>query len=403
MMPVSVARKPAAPVTRDLVMVAASLFPWGVGEGMFIYFQSLYLEKWGADPLQIGAILGGMGIAMTVAQAPAGYLSDRVGARPVMWASWILGFLAAAIMAMAESLAVFVAGMFIYGLTSFVAAPMNSYITSVRGRLSVERALTFVSAVYHLGAVIGPFLGGMVAQSYGLATVYRIATGIFMVSTALILTTRRPPLEEHAEIHNAQSPNLLKNPRFAGLIFMICLTMFALYLPQPLASNFLTSQHHLSLAAIGQLGSMNSLGNAVLLLGLGSLKAPVGFLIGQALVGLFALILWQSNHILWFSVGYFFLGGYRVSRQMALAYARALVKISETGLAYGLVETGNAIAVILAPLAAGLLYTFNPQFVFIGALIAIGVVIVTNLLLLPRTTQSAIHPTHDSLPATAQE
>jgi MFS family permease len=390
-------------MSRDLIMVAASLFTWGVGEGMFIYFQSLYLEKWGADPLQIGAILGGMGIAMTVAQAPAGYLADRVGSRPVMWASWILGCLAAGIMALAGSLAIFVTGMMVYGLTSFVVAPMNSYITSVRGRLSVERALTFVSAMFHMGAVIGPLMGGLVAEAYGLGVVYRIAAVIFVFSTILILIARRPPVEEHIESIKTQTPNLMKNPRFAGLLVMIFLTMFALYLPQPLAPNFLTHVHGLTLSDIGQLGSMNSLGNAVLLLVLGSLKAPVGFLVGQVLVALFALIMWQATHMIWFSAGYFFLGGYRLSRQMALAYARSLIKARETGFAYGLVETGNAVAVILAPPAAGLLYTFYPQGIFIAALAVIGAVILANLVLLPRGKQEEPNSPPEPLPAAAQE
>ena len=48
----------------------------------------------------IGAILGAVGIAMTVAHLPAGYISDRIGQRPVMWTSWILGIAATGIMAM---------------------------------------------------------------------------------------------------------------------------------------------------------------------------------------------------------------------------------------------------------------------------------------------------------------
>src|SRR5512146_2396000 len=156
-----------SPVPRDLLVMALSLFTWGVGEGMFIYFQPLYLQKWGANPLEIGAILSLMGIAMAVAQAPAGYLADRVGARPVMWSSWVLGTIAAVMMALAGSLPVFVAGMLTYGLTSFVVAPMNSYIASVRGRWSVERALTIVSAMFHLGAVAGPLIGGLVGEAIG--------------------------------------------------------------------------------------------------------------------------------------------------------------------------------------------------------------------------------------------
>ncbi|MBE0699796.1 MAG: hypothetical protein IH586_22960, partial [Anaerolineaceae bacterium] len=36
---------------RDLKIMAVSLFTWGVGEGMFLIFQSITLEKWGANPL----------------------------------------------------------------------------------------------------------------------------------------------------------------------------------------------------------------------------------------------------------------------------------------------------------------------------------------------------------------
>ena len=78
---------------RDLLLVTISLFTWGLGEGLFIYFQPIYLQQLGADPIAIGAILGGMGITMTVVHIPAGLISDRFGRRPIMWLSWILGAL----------------------------------------------------------------------------------------------------------------------------------------------------------------------------------------------------------------------------------------------------------------------------------------------------------------------
>jgi MFS family permease len=370
-------------MTRDLVVMAISLFAWGLGEGMFYYFQSLYLEEWGADPLQIGAILGGMGVAMAVAQAPAGWLGDRIGSRPVMWSSWVLGTLAAGVMAMAGSLTIFVVGMLLYGLTSFVVAPMNSYITSVRGKWSIQRALTFVGAVYHFGAVMGPILGGLLGERYGLGSIFRFSAGIFVVSTLIVLAARRPPLEEHVEIH-AKQPNLLKNPRFAGLLALIVFTMFAMFLGQPLSANYLKNIHQLDLQQIGMLGAANSLGNAILLLLFGFFSAPAGFIIGQVLVGLFTLLMWQGNQLASFWMAYFFFGGYRLARSMILAYARSLVKPGETGFAYGLVETGNAIACILAPPIAGLLYATSPRLVYSSSLALITIMIVVNLVLLPR-------------------
>lgn len=368
---------------RDLIRMAVALFTWGVGEGMFLYFQPIYLEKWGANPVQIGLIFSSMGVAMAVAQAPAGYLGDRIGSRPVMWSSWILGTIAAGLMALAGSLSAFVAGMLIYGLTSFVVAPMNSYITSVRGTWSVERALTVVSATFHLGAVIGPILGGLIGGAVGLQNVYRISAVIFLISTLMVLTCSKPPVEEVTEVH-AQRPNLLRNPRFAGLLVLVFMMMTALYLPQPLTSSFLKNEQGLSLQVIGQMGAVGSLGNALIMLGLGHLSAPVGLLVGQALVGLFALFMWRSESLLIYYIGYFFVGGYRLCRSMALAYARMLVKPNETGFAFGLVETGNGFAVILAPLAAGLLYNSNPVSVYIASLAAIGLTLLISFISLPR-------------------
>ncbi len=369
-------------IPRDLLLMGISLFAWGVGEGMFIYFQPLYLQKWGANPLEIGAILSAMGIAMAVAQAPAGYLADRVGPRPVMWSSWVLGTIAAALMALAGSLPVFVAGLLTYGITSFVIAPMNSYITSVRGQWSVERALTVVSAMFHLGAVAGPIIGGFIGEAAGLQNVYRVSAAIFLLSTVIVLQAHRPPVEEPVESH-ARHPHLAANPRFLGLLGLIFLTMFALYLPQPLTPNYLQNQQGFALQTIGQLGAVGSLGNALIMLRLGQLSAPVGMIIGQALVGLYALLMWQSRSLPLFFVGYFFIGGYRLCRAMALAFSRALVKPNEVGFAYGLIETGNAISAIAAPLVAGFLYNRNPQSVYVASLAAIGVVLLINLSHLP--------------------
>ena len=382
-------------MTRDLLLMAISLFTWGVGEGMFLIFQSIYLQKWGADPLEIGAILGAMGIAMAVVQAPAGYLADRIGSRPVMWASWVLGTIAAVLMALANSLPMFVVGLLTYGLTSFVVAPMNSYITSVRGQWSVQRALTVVMAMFNLGAVAGPIIGGFIGEAIGLQNVYRISSAIFVVSTLIVLMVRQPPAEKPGEIH-AQQPNLVRNPRFLALLGLIVLTMFALYLPQPLTPNFLQNEQGFSLQTIGHLGAMGSLGNALIMLGLGHLSAPAGFLTGQALVGLFALLMWRGESLFPFFVGFFLLGGYRLTRSMALAFARSLVKINEVGFAFGLVETGNAVAVILAPPVAGLLYQHNPQLVYVLSLVLVGLMLLMNLFLLPRKRSSMELPDSES-------
>jgi hypothetical protein len=172
---------------------------------------------------------------------------------------------------------------------------------------------------------------------------------------------------------------LFQNPRFLGLLGLVFVSMFALYLPQPLTPNFLQTQAGLSLQTIGMLGAVGSLGNAFFSLGMNSLRAPVAFIAGQALVAVYALLLWQGQSAGWYALGYFFMGGFRLARSMTLAYASQSIRSSETGLAYGLVETANSAVNIAAPFAAGLLYAANPYSVYPISLAAIGLIILINL------------------------
>ena len=303
-------------MSRDLFLLALSLFTWGIGEGAYFYFQPLYLEQLGASPVLIGTILGGVGIAMTVAHIPAGYLSDRFGRRVMMWAAWGIGVTSGWIMATAKTLPVFTVGILLYGVTAFVVSPMNSYTTAARGKWSVGRAITVVSASYNAGAVTGPLLGGIIGNRFGLNIIYYFAASVFVVSTCIIFFLRPQPVEKQA----AKTPRAKNiNSRFLAYMPVFFLAIFSMYIAQPLSSNYLQNEQGLSIGNIGSLGSLGSLGAVVISLGLGHLDTKLGFLLGQIAAGSFAFLLWQGKGLPWFAVGYFFIGGFKAARSMAIA------------------------------------------------------------------------------------
>lgn len=366
-------------MNRNLLLVSLSLFVWGMGEGLFIFFQPLYLQEWGADPVTIGTIFGAMGIAMALFQAPAGMLADRLEPRSIMWASWLLGSSAAWMMALAKTLPMFVAGLILYGLVSFVLAPMNSYITNSRGDWSVARALTFAAGFYNLGTVIGPISGGLIADRIGLRTVYFCAAVVLAISTIIVLFTGKAPETHHADTQTSDNTGFFRNTRFIAFFAISLLAFFALYLPQPFTPSFLQNQHGLSHTMIGLFGAIGSLGNTVATLALGNLNATLGFIVGQAWVLVFSITFLVARQPIWFGIGYFFVGGYRLCRSIVLAISRTLVNPRQTGLAYGMMETANAVAVILAPVLAGVLYNNNPQSVYAVSIVLIAATILLNL------------------------
>ncbi len=368
-------------MNRDLLLVMFSMMVWGIGEGMFYIFQPLYLQQFGADPIMIGGILGALGLAMTVAQAPAGYLADRIGGRPLMWLAWVMGAGATWIMALAKTLPVFVFGLLLYGLTAFVASPMSHYIADVRGRWSVGRAFTLTQAGYNLGAIAGPLVGGWIGLQFGLATVYQVAAVIFLVSAFIIFWIRPQPKTEHPA--GGASVQLHRNSLFLTLLPFFFLTTLVTFLPQTLTPNFLQNQHNLDYGQIGQLGSIGSAGIVFTMLVFGNLRPVVGLLLGQAAIAVFTFVIWQGSGFGWFAMGYFFIGGYRLARSMVLAYARPLVPGNQTGLAFGLIELVNGMALFLAPFVGGWIYAKDPSALYIVSLVLGLGVLGLNLACLP--------------------
>jgi len=375
-------------MSRDLIFIAIALFSWGLGESAFLTFQSLYLQQLGADPIRIGAIIGGYGLAATLMHLPAGYMADRFGRRPMMWAAWILGATSTWMMAMARSLPLYVAGMLVYSTTMFVIAPMYSYVAAAAGKWSVGRVMSLVSASFNAGAILGPFLGGILGERYGYRMIYQIAAWVFIGSSIVILFIRNQPIEARQEKEKGAS--IIQNRAYLVFIGIYFLTMFALYLPQPLSPNFLQNENGLSLVQIGNLYSINSIGIVVLNLLFGLLSPRLGFLIGQVSVAVFSLLLWRGQGMAWYTLAYLSLGGFRAARPMAIAYIRSIVSGANMGLAFGLAETASGFALFLAPFFAGYIYDLDPMRVYIVSLgmIAVSLLLSSFFTLRPRRERS---------------
>jgi MFS family permease len=366
----------------SLLWLAAALLTWGVGEGMFMMFQPIYLAELGANAVQIGSILGGFGIAMMLAHIPAGYLADRIGRRPMLLTAWCIGLAATLVMASATSLPAYVLGMLLYGFTAFVASPLNSYVTAARGLWSVGRALTLISATFNLGYLAGPTLGGWLAEQIGLKNVYFVASGLFVLST-LLLFRIAPQARDH---HDPSDPpqSLFKNHSYLGFLSLGFFVLLFIYFPQPFSAKFLQDVRQLSLSEIGILGTIGGLGNTTMNFLLGNLEARRGFILAQIGVAAFSLILWLSTGFTWIAIAYFLLGGYRAGRSLYTAQIRPLVHESQMGLAYGIAETVGALTISIGPVIAGFIYAQAPIAIYPIAFVAVLIGLGLTLGFLPR-------------------
>lgn len=340
---------------------------------MFFNFVPIRLETdFLLSKQQVGFALGAFGFFMAVTHLPSGHLSDRIGRKPLLTAAWAIGMISTLVMGLAKNLPVYLIGLFGYGLTAFVASPLNSYVTAARGDLEVGRVLSVISSMFSFGMALGPVTGGWIAENYGMNTSYLVAFVVFVFSNLSLIFIQSQPLDVHDP--SAPPQNLLKNTRFVNFLMIYAFAVFALYVAQPLTPNFLKGVRELTLTETGWIFSAGALGNSVMMLLLSRLQPRRGFIVAQFMVILFAALIWQGAGLPIFMLGYFLLGGFRAARPMAMAQARELVHSSQMGLSYGAMETVSSIIFIIAPPIAGFIFDRNPYFIYP---IAIGLIVVS--------------------------
>jgi MFS family permease len=375
-------------LNRSLLFVALALLLWGFGEGMFFNFVPIYLDQqFLLSKYEIGIVLGAFGFSMAITHIPAGRLADRFGRRPLLLMAWVLGLASTLIMGLAFVLPLFLIGLFGYGLTAFVAAPLSSYVTAARGEWPIGTVLSLSTATFGMGMVLGPITGGWVGDHYGMRMSFIIATVMFVLSTIFILFIERQPIDDHDP--EAPPPSLVSNQRFVILMGVLAFAIFAMYLSQPLTPNFLAGVRGLSLSETGIIFTVGALGNSLMAILFSRVHPRRGFLVAQALVILFAFFIWKGASLPVFMLGYFLLGGFRAGRPMVMAQARELVHDSQMGVTYGVMETISAVIFILTPPLAGILFERDPKIVYPLSMGLIAISILVSYLFSPRKVNHA--------------
>jgi predicted MFS family arabinose efflux permease len=369
---------------RDLKLVAISLFTWALGEGLFLCLVTLRLEGLGATPVMIGNVMALYALAQAVVMIPAGLATDRWGAWQVMIGAWLVALLAVLLMALADALWLFAAGWLTYGLTSWMAPALTTYVTNRRGNLTPARALALVFASYTAGMILSPTLGGWIGQRFGLRAPFAAAVVFLLASTLAVAFARRDRPQPLGLA--GRYDTLLHNRRFLLLMALSFVVMLALWLGIPLAPNFLQSRWDMSVAKIGLFGSAESVGGVILSLVL-SRWSPQIALVALQMGGIIYLsTLLTTDQTPWLALAFFLRVGPLYGRQFIDALGIRLVPPSQRGLAFAASSTVQRMANVLAAMAAGWLYKFRPALPFQVALILVVLALLATWLSIPRIT-----------------
>jgi len=189
--------RPARPASIGLVLTTVALDALGFGVVIPIV-PSLVMKLEGVSAAQTSLWMGGLLAAFSVMQflcAPLlGGLSDRFGRRPVLLAALAGMALDNLLLAWAPSVVWLFVGRVVAGATAASYSTATAYIADVTPPEKRAQRFGLVGAMFGLGFVVGPALGGLLG-SYGLRLPFLVSAGlagINFVFAAMLLPESLP-------------------------------------------------------------------------------------------------------------------------------------------------------------------------------------------------------------------
>lgn len=134
-----------------------------LGFGILGPLIPFYVERLGASAETITLIIALYSLSQFVSMPLWGYLSDRIGRRPVLAISMAGHAISYIIMAYADSLWMMAFARIFGGITSANLATAYAYIADTTDNKNRAKGLGRISAAFGMGFVLGPVIGGFLA------------------------------------------------------------------------------------------------------------------------------------------------------------------------------------------------------------------------------------------------
>lgn len=175
--------------SRGLVLLSTSSAFRSMTQNALLTFLPVYLAyEMGYSPFWVGACMFALQTAGFAAAPIAGHLSDRMGRKSVMMTSMamtavVLVFMAFAGKSLAFVFFVAVLGFFLYAIRPVMQAWLLESTPKNMGGTSIG----VLFGAQALGSSIGPLLGGVVADSFGLPATFTFLAGTIVLANLFIL------------------------------------------------------------------------------------------------------------------------------------------------------------------------------------------------------------------------
>lgn len=158
-----------------LLVVFATILIDFIGFSVLIPVLPLFAERLGASPFQVALILTVYALAQLLFLPAWGWVSDRVGRRPVILISLFGTVCSFVLLAFADSIGMIYAARVLAGFFAASIGTAQAVVTDVTSPSERARGMGIIGAAFGAGMIVGPMLGGLSAELHEKAPFYAVA------------------------------------------------------------------------------------------------------------------------------------------------------------------------------------------------------------------------------------
>lgn len=175
-------------IRRLLLPVYAPMVLLSVGIAAPLAAFPQYLSSLGASLAVVGIVVSLRGIGNLLIDLPAGVILSRNRLRPVMFICLVIATVSAVGVALTKSIFVISALVLLRGTsTSVVVTAMMTYVRMTVPATARGRALSGAGGSLRLGLLIGPAVGGLIADTLGVPLVFALQALCLALAGLLVL------------------------------------------------------------------------------------------------------------------------------------------------------------------------------------------------------------------------
>ncbi|HYS50827.1 MAG TPA: MFS transporter, partial [Burkholderiales bacterium] len=174
---------------RGLILLSTSSAFRSMTQNALLTFLPVYLAyEMGYSPFWVGTCMFALQTAGFAAAPVAGHLSDRMGRKSVMMTSMAMTAVVLVFMAFAGKSLAFVFFVAVLGFFLYAIRPvLQAWLLETTPRNMGGTSIGVLFGAQALGSSIGPLLGGVVADRYGLTATFAFLAGTIVAANLFIL------------------------------------------------------------------------------------------------------------------------------------------------------------------------------------------------------------------------